>query len=100
MQQTLGLRLGIISNVPPDMSTDDVRAMLRSAGLLAFFDNAAIVTSRDAGANKPDPKIYEYAAQRIGVPLDQCLYVGEEPDQVTGAQEAGMAGLLKPVPPP
>jgi len=98
MAESLGLRVGVITNIPDDMSTQDVRAMLSAAGLLESMDADAIVTSRDAGAEKPDARIYHYAAGRIGLPAARCLYVGESAAEVAGAQAAGMAALLKPMP--
>jgi FMN phosphatase YigB (HAD superfamily) len=95
-REVLGVKLGIITNIPPEMSDDGVRALLSAAGLLAFFDNDTIVTSRDAGVSKPDVEIYRLAAQRAGLTVFQCLYVGEDAQEVAGAQKAGMAGLLKP----
>ena len=95
---TLGLKAGIISNIPDDLTTDDVRKMLDVAGLLAALDGNAIITNHDAGVSKPDRKIFAYAAKRIGILPNQCLYVGEDPAEVAGAQEAGMAGLIKPSP--
>jgi len=96
--KVLGLRLGIITNIPDQMSTEDVRRMLATAGLLTLLNSALIITSRDAGASKPDVKIYEFAARRAGVPTNQCLYVGEDPAEVAGAQASGMGGLVKSVP--
>jgi len=96
MRQTLGLRIGVISNILEDMTTDDLRAMLAEAGLTAMLDDSCIVTNKDAHARKPCRKIYELAARRAGVAIEQCLYVGDEADQVEGAQKAGMAGLLNP----
>jgi len=96
--QTLGLKVGIITNIPHEMADADVRRILDAAGLLSFIEATAIVTSRDAGANKPAPEIYQFAAERIGLLVNECLYVGEDPNEVLGAQRAGMAGLLKPIP--
>jgi len=96
--EALRLRLGIITNSGP-FSTQDVRGVLQRAGLLSFFEPALVVTSAEAGATKPDAKIYEFAAGRAGIAIGQCLYVGDERDQVEGAQRAGMGGLLKPLPP-
>ena len=93
----LGLRVGIITNIPPELTSDGVRRLLDAAGLLSLLDDAAIITSRDAGASKPELKIYRFAAQRVGLPVGQCLYVGEDSKEVAGAQAAGMAGVLKPV---
>jgi FMN phosphatase YigB (HAD superfamily) len=97
---TLRLRVGVITNVPSGVSGAMIRNMLQHAQLLQFFDDDAIVTSADAGVSKPKAGIYLFAAQRVVVCPADCLYVGDEPDQVAGARAAGMVGLLKlpPVP--
>src|SRR5215471_5931921 len=74
---TLGLKLGIISNSGP-FSTDDVRQMLQRAGMQNFFEAALVITSADAGVEKPDVAIYDFASKRAGIAADQCLYVGED----------------------
>jgi putative hydrolase of the HAD superfamily len=78
------------------MSSGDVRTMLAMAGLSTLFDDDLIVTSRDAGTAKPDPRIYNLAAQRAEISIGRCLYVGENPSEVAGALAAGMRGLIKP----
>jgi FMN phosphatase YigB (HAD superfamily) len=77
--QTLGITVGIITNIPAEMTDEQVPRLLAAAGLLGFIDATAIVTSRDAGIGKPDAAIYRFAAQRVGLPIAQCLYVGEDP---------------------
>ena len=94
--QTLHVKVGIITNVPPEMTDEQVRGLLDAAGLLRFIDSAAIVTSRDAGISKPAAAIYHFAAHQVSLPIAQCLYIGDDPQEVAGAQQAGMAGLLKP----
>jgi len=93
--QLLGLRVGVITNVPSDMDKQSVGAMLADAGLVVFFDPAGIVTSTDAGSSKPSAEIYHYAAAALGVPAERCLFVGEDPAQVDGARAAGMQGLMR-----
>jgi HAD superfamily hydrolase (TIGR01549 family) len=95
--KVLGLQLGIITNIPDDMSMDDVRTMLAAAGLLTPLNSALILTSRDAGASKPDVRIYEFATRSAEVLTNQCLYVGDDAAEVAGAQAAGMDGLAKSV---
>jgi HAD superfamily hydrolase (TIGR01509 family) len=97
MKETLGLRVGIISNIPEEMTIGQFQSVLLSAGLFELIDKNCTVTSRDAGASKPDPRIYEFAAQRAGVPAHRCLYVGETEAEVLGAIAAGMSGVLKPL---
>jgi hemerythrin-like domain-containing protein len=107
----LGLRVGVITNLPDDVSADDGRKMIAEAALAEdpttgklttiadFLDGDAIVINHDAGFSKPDPRIYEYAAQKIGVPVERCAFVGENLIEVLGARRAGMQSELKPCPP-
>jgi HAD superfamily hydrolase (TIGR01549 family) len=98
MGETLGLQIGIITNIPADMTTAQVETMLADAGLLDLLNRAAIITSRDVGVEKPDPRIFQHAARQIDVPIVQCMFVGEDPAEVAGAQAAGMQAILKPIP--
>jgi FMN phosphatase YigB (HAD superfamily) len=100
MKSTLGLRLGVITNLPQGMTTAEIRQILSDAGILSFLDPQGVVTSADAPAAKPDKAIYQFAAGRIHLPEAACLYVGESPAEVQGAIDAGMAAILKPFPPP
>jgi HAD superfamily hydrolase (TIGR01509 family) len=93
----LRLRLGIITN-SGEFNTAEISSMLEAAGLLRFFEPALVLTSAEIGAEKPKAKIYKCAAARAGVSIGQCLYIGDAPTEVDGAQSAGMGGLLKPVP--
>jgi len=97
---TLRLRVGVITNVPSGVNGAMIRNMLQHAQLLQFLDEEAIVTSADAGVSKPKAGIYLFAAQRAAVSPADCLYVGDEPEQVVGARAAGMVGLLKMPPVP
>lgn len=91
----LGLTIGVISNLPADMTSRQLAELLAAADLTELITPHLIVTNHDAGADKPSPKIYEYARQRAGLAADQCLYIGENPDEVAGAAKAGMAAALK-----
>ncbi len=51
----------------------------------------AVVTSEMAGAIKPDPRIFHYLAERLGLPPKEILYVGDWPmPDVLGARRAGV----------
>jgi FMN phosphatase YigB (HAD superfamily) len=98
MKGVLGLRVGIITNLPATMSHDDIKKLLESAGILRFVDKDGLITNHDAGADKPDPVIYHFAADQLAVPIEQCLYIGESTVEVAGALDAGMKAILKPFP--
>ncbi len=56
---------------------------------------AAVATSCDAGARKPDPRALRYAADLVGLPAETFLHVGDRYDSdVVGARAAGMAPAL------
>ena len=95
MRRVLCLRLGIITNLPDGMPAITIKQLFIDAQILKFFDPHGFITNLDARAAKPDPHIYRYAAQQMGLAPSQCLYIGGERDQVEGACAAGMAGILK-----
>ena len=48
----------------------------------------------ELGRCKPDPMIYLTACHRLGVPPEQCLYVGDGGShELTGATEVGMTAV-------
>lgn len=99
VRDALGLRVGVITNLPDTLTDDQIRQMLRDAGLLPFLDPDGLITNHAAKADKPDPRIYQFAAGRLGLPVESCLYVGEDGDEVDGVVAAGMAGVRKPLTP-
>ena len=82
-----GLKTGLISNGfdPPDL----VRAELARLGVAQLLD--VIVMSGDAGARKPDPAIFRYALEQLGVAPEHALMVGDSvPNDIAGAKAIGM----------
>jgi putative hydrolase of the HAD superfamily len=83
-----GLKLGLVSNIDSDMKAD-----LERLGLPARLD--VIVTSADAGASKPDPRIFREALRRAGVRPDDAVFVGDQYEvDVVGARGAGLEAVL------
>ena len=58
LHDVLGLRLGIITNVPHSLTSFDVSQLLTNAGVMARLDPSGVITSHDAQASKPDAKIF------------------------------------------
>ncbi|MCL2679633.1 MAG: HAD-IA family hydrolase [Dehalococcoidia bacterium] len=80
--------LGVISNI-----NSDIAPLLDSMGVLSFF--SLCLTSKEAGAIKPDPAIFRLGAERMGVAPEDALYVGDQWEaDVLGARGAGMQALL------
>jgi putative hydrolase of the HAD superfamily len=83
-----GLILGLISNVEQDMT-----ATMNKLELTVWLE--IIVTSQDAGANKPQPEIFQEALKQAGVQPPEAIYVGDQYQvDVVGANGAGMKGIL------
>lgn len=83
-----GYRLVLVSNA----STAEVQAWSHSP-LAKYFEHA--IFSCAVGLKKPDRTIYEHASKQIGVPLNECLFVGDGgSDELVGAKQVGMAVLL------
>ena len=53
-----------------------------------FFDAASL------GARKPDPLAYTAAVDRLGLPAGEVLFVDDLPENVEGAEAAGLPAVL------
>ncbi|MHB1162622.1 MAG: HAD family hydrolase [Chloroflexota bacterium] len=84
----MGLRLGVVSN-----GSITVSDLLSQAGLLPFFE--FVIASQSLGIQKPDPRVFATALERMGLDPQEALYVGDlyEVD-VLGARGAGLAAVL------
>jgi len=82
-----GHLLGMIS-----VCTQDVPEVWEDTALGGKFD--VTVFSCDVGLSKPDPRIYQLAAEQLGVAPGDCLFVGDGAnDELPGAERAGMTAL-------
>ncbi|TMW70104.1 HAD family hydrolase [Alteribacter natronophilus] len=80
--------LGIVSNG----RTDFQRANIESLGITGFFNS--ILISEEEGLSKPDKAIFERACERLGTEPEQCLFIGDHPENdVAAAERAGMKGV-------
>ncbi len=53
-----------------------------------------MVSSEEAGAEKPSPVIFSLTAQKLGVENDECVYIGDDfKRDIIGAKNAGMTAL-------
>jgi putative hydrolase of the HAD superfamily len=84
----LGIRCAVVSN-------SDGRAArhLTDAGMHEGFE--FIVDSHLVGVEKPDPRIFALALDRMGVPAGEALYIGDiQSVDSAGARGAGMHFVL------
>ncbi|KAH8419874.1 hypothetical protein KR009_003461 [Drosophila setifemur] len=83
-----GKCVGVISNFDP--SLPQVLAAMGFAGKFDF-----VLTSYEAGVMKPDAGIFHIPLQRLNIPAEQALHIGNKLDMdYTGARNSGWSGLL------
>lgn len=75
-----------------------VRRQLREFGLAHHF--SACVCSEDSPKRKPHPAPLELALKRLRAEPEECVYVGDAPEDVEMARRAGVRpiGVLGPFP--
>jgi FMN phosphatase YigB (HAD superfamily) len=61
---------------------------LERAGLAHYL--SAVVSSAETGAEKPDPRVFEEALERLGVPPRRAVHIGDDEADQAGALAAGL----------
>ena len=87
--KTLGLKTAVLSNtITAHVSHNTER------GLYAPFD--VLVFSNEVGLSKPDPAIYWYTLERLGLAArpEAAFFVDDLEENVTAARALGMHGIL------
>ncbi len=83
-----GLRLAVVSN-----ADGRVDRYLETAGLADCFE--FVLDSGVVGIEKPDPRIFQLACERLGMSPDEVVYVGDSYEvDVVGARAAGIEAIL------
>ena len=65
-----GIKIGLITNC----FSEEAR-LIRESELFPFFDAPCL--SWEVGVRKPDPAIYHVCMEKLGIPAENCLYVGD-----------------------
>jgi putative hydrolase of the HAD superfamily len=83
-----GYRTGVVSN-----ADGRVRTLLDTAGFSPYLE--VVIDSSEVGLEKPDPRIFLAATERLGIAPELCAYVGDIYSiDVVGARAAGMRPIL------
>jgi putative hydrolase of the HAD superfamily len=77
-------RVGLLSNIMPGLLPE-----MRKRGLLPQLNYDAVVDSSEVGAIKPDPRIYEIAAEKAGCPPEEILLIDDTRANLMTAEKAG-----------
>jgi putative hydrolase of the HAD superfamily len=83
-----GVKLGLIT-----VCSEEVPAAWPESELAGLFD--AETFSSECGLVKPEPEIYLRTAEALGVPAEECFFVGDGAnDELAGAERVGMTPVL------
>lgn len=86
--QEKNIRIGICS----DLTAHIQHRKLRHLGIGSYID--AIVTSEEAGCDKPAPVMFQLILNKLSVKADEALFIGDDfGKDVAGACSAGMTGV-------
>lgn len=83
-----GYIVGVITNGPSILQNHK----MDTSGLRPYCDT--VVVSGDIGVHKPDPAIFTYVADKLGLKPEECVYVGDHPvNDIKASLEAGMNAI-------
>ncbi|GIN58164.1 HAD family hydrolase [Lederbergia ruris] len=84
------LLLGMITNGKGAFQMKNIQALK----IERYF--SSILISETEGMSKPNPKLFRKSAFELGVPVGECIYVGDHPsNDIKGAQAIGMKTIWK-----
>ncbi len=106
-----GLLAGLLGGLEPDHEVIEAAARARAAGIqVGVITNSwgtdpydpyagyhlgehydAVIISGEVGLRKPDPAIYRLAADKLGLPPSECVFVDDVAANLPAAAELGMA---------
>lgn len=90
----LALQLAQLAPTALASNTDPVHHAIMQSGLRCLKQFREQVVSYKIYAAKPDKRFYERAVQALGTDAGETLFIDDRADNVAGAIEAGLHGLL------
>ncbi|PDY44164.1 HAD family hydrolase [Bacillus pseudomycoides] len=88
--QNKNIKVGIITNGITEFQMNNICALN-----LHTYTNTILISEAE-GIKKPHPAIFERALKQLNVQSEECIYVGDHPENdVTGAENAGIPAVWK-----
>ncbi len=82
-----GLKLAVASSAQPD----ELKALLSKVGASDLIEEES--SAKDAQSSKPDPDIVHVTLQRIGLPADEVVMLGDTPYDIEAARKVGVGTI-------
>ncbi|MBJ8004603.1 HAD family hydrolase [Bacillus cereus] len=84
------IKIGIITNGFTDFQMNNLRALN-----IHTYTNTILISEAE-GIKKPHREIFERALQKLNVKAEECLYIGDHPENdVLGSEQIGILGVWK-----
>ena len=80
-------KVSVLSNADGSL----VERMKDGMNIFDWFDD--VISSADVGLAKPDPAIYRLAAERLGLTVEECLFIDDMERNIVAAREVGMTAV-------
>ncbi|HLJ76524.1 MAG TPA: HAD family phosphatase [Acidobacteriaceae bacterium] len=84
-----GIRTAVLSNMIPDL----LRYMRNSRDFAWLSGFSQLTWSCELGMAKPDPEIYTYTCDKLGVAAAETLFLDDNPKNVRAAEALGIQGI-------
>jgi putative hydrolase of the HAD superfamily len=78
------VKVGLLSNAAPGLEAE----LRQIYAVYDLFDD--VINSATVRLAKPDPRIYQLAADRLGVRTDACFFTDDLPHNIEAARSVGM----------
>ena len=85
--QDAGFRTAILSNMGEEL----LQYMRQEFGWLGRFDHHT--WSCELGIAKPDPAIYRYTCEKLGVAPENALFLDDKPENIQAAEQSGLQAI-------
>ncbi len=79
-----GIKLGVATSSSPAIAN----ILLERGEIKSYFE--VVMTTSEAGKSKPEPLVYQAAANKLGVEPNECLVFEDSPNGLLAAKRAGM----------
>jgi beta-phosphoglucomutase len=87
------IRLLKLMNIPVAVASGSSRMSVQPVMERYGIEVDALVTSEDVKKGKPNPDLFLFAAEKLGVLPEQCIVIEDSDAGITAAKAAGMNAL-------
>lgn len=80
-------------SIPIILASSGIRSKvefnLTESGLSSYFTSSQIISADDIKMGKPDPEIFLVAAERLKIPIYECIVIEDSQTGVSAGKDSG-----------